>query len=154
MPRRCRKQSNYKRPKSFGLGKSWNLKNHTAPMHDRRLRSLGKTVDLISKTHCASARAGGCTADHLIRKKVINGTCSVDFVWIDGISQLDCEFIAAINKLTNTNVRFMLSGDFNQFAPIGNSFRGSAVEDDAFERSNLLHRMADGNGLTLTECKR
>ena len=48
----------------------------------------------------------------------------------------------------------MISGDFNQFAQIGNSFRGSPVADDAFERSNLLRRMANGNRLTLTECKR
>ena len=108
----------------------------------------------MSKTECASADAEGYTADHWIRKKVINGTCSVDFVWIDEISQLDCELIAAPNRLAYTNVRFLLIGDWNQFAPIGNSFRGSAVDDDAFERSNLLHRMAGGNRLTLTECKR
>jgi hypothetical protein len=48
----------------------------------------------------------------------------------------------------------LISGDFNQFAPIGNSFRGSPVEDDAFEKSNLLHRMSDGNRLILTDCKR
>ena len=98
--------------------------------------------------------AGGKTADPWVRKHIINGICSANVVWIDEMSQLDCELIAAINRLTYTNVRFLLSGDFNQFAPIGNSFRGSAVEDDAFERSNLLHRMADGNRLTLTECKR
>ena len=134
---------------SPGTGKTTLLQGIT-----ERLRSLGKTVDIFSKTHCASARAGGCTADHWIRKKVINGTCSADFVWIDEISQLDCELIAALNRLTYTNVAFLISGDFNQFAPIGNSFRGCPVEDDAFERSNLLHRMANGNRLILTECKR
>jgi ATP-dependent exoDNAse (exonuclease V) alpha subunit len=134
---------------SPGTGKTTLLQGIT-----ERLRSLSKTVEIISKTHCASARAGGCTADHWIRKKVINGSCSADFLWIDEISQLDCELIAALNRLTYTNVRFLISGDFNQFAPIGNSFRGSVVEDSAFERSNLLHRMADGNRLVLTECKR
>jgi Cdc6-like AAA superfamily ATPase len=134
---------------SPGTGKTTLLQGVT-----ERLRSRGKIVDIISKTHCASARAGGCTADHWIRKKMINGTCSADFVWIDEISQMDCELIAALNRLTYTNVKFLISGDFNQFAPIGNSFRGSPVEDDAFENSNLLHRMANGNRLTLPECKR
>ena len=135
---------------SPGTGKTTLIQGIT-----ERLKSLGKTVDIISKTHCASARAGGCTADHWIRKKVINGTCSADFVWIDEISQIEyCGLIAALNRLTYTSVKFLISGDFNQFAPIGNSFRGSPVEDDAFERSNLLHRMSDGNRLTLTECKR
>ena len=118
-----------------------------------RLRSIGKTVDIISKTHRASARAGGCTADHWIRKTVINGTCSADFVWIDEISLLDYELIVALNRLTYTNVKFVISSDFNQFAPIRNSFRGSPVEDDAFERSNLLHRMADGNRPILTSAR-
>jgi len=134
---------------SPGTGKTSLLQGIT-----ERLKSLGKTVDIISKTHCASARAGGCTADHFVRKHIINGTCSADFLWIDEISQLDCELIAALNRLTYSGVKFLLSGDFNQFAPIGNSFRGCAVADDVFEKSDLLHRMADGNRLTLTECKR
>ena len=96
---------------SPGTGKTTLIQGVT-----ERLRSLGKTVDIISKTHCASARAGGCTADHWIRKKVINGTCSADFVWIDEISQLDCELLVALNRLTYTNVKFLISGDFNQFA--------------------------------------
>mgnify|MGYP001454115674 CR=1 FL=1 len=134
---------------SPGVGKTTLIQGIT-----ERLRSIEKTVDTISKTHCASARAGGKTADHWVRKHIINGSCSADFLWIDEISQLDCELIAALNRLTYTNVKFLISGDFNQFAPIGNSFRGSPVADDAFERSNLLHRMADGNRLVLTECKR
>ena len=40
------------------------------------LRAQGKTVDVISKTHSASARAGGVTADHWVRKHVINGACT------------------------------------------------------------------------------
>ena len=47
---------------------------------ERLKNALGKTVDVISKTHCASAQAGGCTADHWVRKHIINGTCSADFV--------------------------------------------------------------------------
>ena len=89
-----------------------------------------------------------------MRKHVINGTCSADYVWIDEISQLDCELIAALNRLTYTNVKFLLNGDFCQFAPIGNSWRGAPVKEEAFETSRLLHRMADNNRLQLTECKR
>lgn len=40
---------------SPGTGKTTLLQGIT-----ERPRSLGKTVDIISKTHCASARAGGC----------------------------------------------------------------------------------------------
>ena len=134
---------------SPGTGKTTLLQGIT-----ERLRSLGKRVDIISKTHCASSRAGGKTADHWVRKHIINGSCSADYVWIDEISQLDCELIATLNRLTYTDTKFLLSGDFNQFAPIGNNWRGTPVTEYAFEKSRLLHRMSDGNVLTLIECKR
>ena len=60
---------------SPGVGKTTLIQGIT-----ERLRSIGKTVDIISKTHCASARAGGKTADHWARKHIINGSCSADFV--------------------------------------------------------------------------
>ena len=116
--------------------------------------SLGLKVDIISKTHCASARAGGRTADYWIRRHIINGDCTADYLWIDEISQLDIELITALNRLTYTNVKFLISGDFNQFGALGNSFRGASIAEDAFEKSNLLHRMAGGNKLTLMDCKR
>ena len=119
-----------------------------------RLMSLRLKVDIISKTHCASARTGGRTADYWIRRHIINGDCSADSIWTDEISQLDIELITALNRLTYTNVKFLISRDFNQFGPLGNSFRGPPIAEDAFEHSNLLHRMAGGNRLTLTECRR
>ena len=54
-----------------------------------RLRASGKMVDVVSKTHVASNRAGGVTADHWVRRYVINGSPSCDCIWIDEISQLD-----------------------------------------------------------------
>jgi hypothetical protein len=53
-----------------------------------------------------------------------------------------------------TSVRWLLSGDFAQFPPIGNCFRGSPVPEGAFERSSLLHSMAGGARTTLTACRR
>ena len=118
------------------------------------LRAQGNKVDVISKTHCASSRAGGVTADHWVRQHVINGTSSADCLWVDEIGQLDCELIAAINRLTFTGISFLLSGDFAQFPPIGNNWRGTPVGEDAFLKSNLLHTMAGGKRLVLTECRR
>ena len=51
-------------------------------------------------------------------------------------------------------MQMIISEDFNQFAPIGNAYRGQAVGEDAFAQSRLLHTMAGGNRLRLTECKR
>ena len=77
-----------------------------------------------------------------------------DVLWIDEISQLDTALLSQINKLTYTNVQFLLSGDFNQFPPIGDSYRGSVIPEGTFQNSKLLHRLASGNRLTLTECRR
>ena len=81
-----------------GTGKTTYLQGIT-----ERLISLGLKVDIISKTHCASARAGGRTADHWIRRHIINGVCTADYVWIDEISQLDIELITDLNRLTYTS---------------------------------------------------
>ena len=64
------------------------------------LRSQGKKCDVISKTHSASARAGGCTADHWVRRHVIHGSSAVDVLWVDEIGQLDIELLAALSRLT------------------------------------------------------
>ena len=119
-----------------------------------RLRALGLSVAIISKTHCASSRAGGCTADYFVRRHILHGACTADVIWVDEISQIDAGIWAQLNKLTYTGVRWLLSGDFAQFPALFSSFRGCPVPDDAFERSNLLHRMCGGNRVTLTECKR
>ncbi len=119
-----------------------------------RLRASGKRVDIVSKTHVASQRAGGVTADHWVRRHVLNGVPSCDVLWIDEISQLDVGLWLQLSKLSFTGMQFLLSGDFNQFSPIGNSFRGSLIEEDAFEASGLLHTLAGGNRVELLECRR
>ena len=120
-----------------------------------RLKAAGERVDVISKTHVASRRAGGVTADHWVRRHVINGSPKCTVLWIDEISQIDVGLLLQICKLTFcANIRFILSGDFNQFAPIGNNFRGTPVSEDALQKSNLLHTLTSGNRVTLTEGRR
>ena len=102
-----------------------------------RLRSIGKYIDVNSKTHVASNRAGGVTADHWVRRYVIDGAPSCNCIWIDEISQLDVGLWLQLSKLTYIGTQFLLSGDFNQFSSIGNSFRGSRISEDAFENSGI-----------------
>ena len=79
-----------------------------------RLTSAGERVDIISKTHVASRRAGGVTADHWVRRHVINGCPKCSVLWIDEISQIDVGLLLQICKLTfSSSIRFILSGDFN-----------------------------------------
>lgn len=120
-----------------------------------RLRAAGEKVDVVSKTHVASRRAGGVTLDHWVRKHVVNGCPQCTVLYVDEVSQIDVGLLLQLAKLTYAeNIRFILSGDFNQFAPIGNNFRGAPIAEDAFQKSNLLHTMCSGNVVHLTQCRR
>ena len=119
-----------------------------------RLRKDGKSVAVISKTHAASKRAGGTTADHWVRRHVLHGTATCDVLWIDEISQLDIGLLNQIAKLSFTGIRFLLSGDFHQFAPISNYWRGTPISEAALECSGLLLTLSGGNRCTLTQCRR
>jgi hypothetical protein len=85
---------------------------------------------------------------------VLHGSASCDYLWIDEVSQVDIGLLNQIAKLHWAGVKFILSGDFHQFPPICNHWRGSPVPEDALERSSLLHTLAGGNRCTLTECRR
>ena len=133
-----------------GTGKTHWMRNLV-----EQLRTAGRKVEIVSKTHTASARAGGKTADYFVRKWIMQGQCNgADYIWVDEISQADAGILTQLNKLLYLNVKFLLSGDFNQFPPIFDSYRGTPVSEECFRQSNLLHTMADGNRLTLTTCRR
>jgi hypothetical protein len=109
------------------LGIAGTGKTYRAQGIVERLRHSGKRVDVISTTHTASRRAGGATADNWVRRHVLHGSASCDFLWIDEFSQIDIGPLNQIAKLHWAGVQFLLSGDFHQFAPIGNNWRGSPV---------------------------
>ena len=137
------------------LGVAGTGKTHWMRNLVEQLRTAGKKVEIVSKTHTASARAGGKTADYFVRKWIMQGQCNgADYIWVDEISQADAGILTQLNKLLYLNVKFLLSGDFNQFPPLFDSYRGPPVSEECFRQSNLLHTMADGNRLTLTTCRR
>ena len=67
-----------------GTGKSYFAKGIV-----ERLIRLGKKVAIISKTHVASSRIGGLTADVWCRKYIMGGSPTCDVQWVDECSQLD-----------------------------------------------------------------
>ena len=108
-------------------------------------------MDVIAKCHTAAVRAGGCTGDHYVRRTILHGACTADVILVEEISQIECALWAQLNKI---NKQWILCGDFNQFPPIFDSWRGTAVQEGSFERSRFFYRMAGGNRLTLTKCRR
>ena len=119
------------------LGVAGTGKTHFLSGIVEQLRAQGKRVDIISKTHMASRRPGGVTADHYVRKHILHGCCTADYVWVDEISQIDIGILAQLNKLTFSKVKWLLSGDFNQFPPLFNNWKGSPIEEDAFEKKQF-----------------
>jgi hypothetical protein len=138
----------------FVQGLAGTGKTHFVHREVEKLRAAGRRADVISKMHANCDRIGlkgTATADHWVNKFVRNGSVKCEDLWIDEVSQLDHNLLLDFNTVSP---RFLLSGDFNQFGPISNSFRGTEVPAAAFENSKLLWEMAGGNRLTLTECRR
>jgi hypothetical protein len=132
-----------------GTGKSTYAKDLVS-----RLRAQGLKVECMAKTHVAAQRIQGVTCDQWVRRHVLNGRSDADVLWVDEIGQVDIAVLAQLNKLTRTATRFLLTGDFHQFEPLANSWRGCVVGTGRLEGSVLLRRLAGGNRLTLTECLR
>ena len=100
---------------------------------------------------CAAARIGGVTADFFARRRLLHGSLgATTTIWIDEISQVDVQLWNAFNRVPE-GIQFILSGDFNQFPALWNTFRGDTVHVEALERSAFLRDLCGGNRLTLRE---
>ena len=117
---------------------------------------MGKKVAAISKTHVASSRIDGSTADVWVRRHILGGTPNCDVLWIDEISQLDIALWAQLAKLQflTKPMGFIMSGDANQFGAIGNTWRSAVVDDEALWHSDLLFDFCGGHRIELVECLR
>ena len=113
------------------------------------------TVAIIAKTHTAALNLGGSTCQHFIFKQILHGSCKYDWIVLDEVSMLSLQEWVHLQKLCFLGVRWVLLGDFEQFGPIGGHvFAGSMLDEDCVQRSRLLKIMAQGNIVSLTECKR
>ncbi len=127
-------------------------KSHFTMALVEQLRALGKTVAVIAKTHTASQRVNGVTADHWVRRNVMHGAANADVIVVDEVYQIESALWGQLNKVSGR--QWLLSGDCNQFAALFDSWRGAPVQEGAFRRSNLLLTMCGCNRLTLTQCRR
>ena len=136
----------------FAIGKlRFKGKTHFVKGLIENLKTLGKKTDPISKTHTASQRIKGVTADHYIRRHVLHGISTADCVWVDEFGQIEHSIWCELNKLEN---QWILSGDENQFLPIWSSYRGVEIDEHRLHKSRFLHQLCGGNRLVLTECMR
>ena len=77
-------------------------KTHLARHIVSQLSQLGEGVTLISKTHCSvqNLGLGAQTADHWVRKTIRAGRCSLDWLVVEEVTQLDVELWADIAELS------------------------------------------------------
>ena len=116
-----------------------------------QLSQLGEGVTLISKTHCSvqNLGLGAQTAEHWVRRTIRAGRCSLDWLIIEEVTQLDVGLWADVAELsTNRRVRFLLLGPAVQDA-----FGGAPVLR-TLKESQLLHDLAGGYVHELTENRR
>ena len=114
-----------------------------------RVEGFREEVDIKAKTHTASARAGGCTLDHYVRRHILHGALVTKAIWVEEFSQGETTLWAQLSK--PEGLQFLLSGDFNQMPPFFDSWVGTPVHEAAFEGNSSFHYLAGSNRLTLTE---
>eukprot|EP00439_Symbiodinium_sp_Y106_P020317 s8192_g2.t1 len=80
-------------------------KTHLARQIVAQLCELGEVVKLVSKTHCSvqNLGAGAQTADRFVRRSIRNGSCELDRLVIEEITQLDSSLWADIAELSIRN---------------------------------------------------
>ena len=121
-------------------------KTHLARQIVAQLCELGEVVKLVSKTHCSvqNLGAGAQTADRFVRSSIRNGSCELDRLVIEEITQLDSSLWADIAELSlNPKVKFLLLGDFRQLPAVLDAFGGAPVTKPLRD-SRLLHDLAGG----------
>ena len=109
-------------------------KTHLARQIVAQLCELGEVVKLVSKTHCSvqNLGAGAKTADRFVRRSIRNGSCELDRLVIEEITQLDSSLWADIAELSlNPKVKFLLLGDFRQLPAVlgAGRLRGRAGDE-------------------------
>ncbi|MEY2711040.1 MAG: hypothetical protein RL487_823 [Actinomycetota bacterium] len=129
-------------------------KTHYAREIIDALRGDNKKVCVLAKTHVATRNAeGDCTLDRFARRYVAQGTCPYDVLVIDEISQVDVALLVDLGKCAMLGKQIIVIGDFNQFTPIADQWKGSVVPDGAAENSQFLKALCP-HRVTLTENQR
>ena len=101
--------------------------------------------DLQDALQRAESRLGGADGGPLGAQGIRAGRCSLDWLVVEEVTQLDVALWADIAELsTNRRVRFLLLGDFRQLPAVQDAFGGAPV----------LHDLAGGCVHELTENRR
>ena len=132
-----------------GTGKSHLL----AQLRDR-LKEAGKTVEVLAPTNAAARIVGGCTVHNFLTRSARNERGFQGTLLIDEVSMLALALVAVLDNLRASGCHIVSFGDWDQLEPVGNSWRGKAVDPLILKDSALLKRWSDCTRFQLTRCRR
>jgi tRNA A37 threonylcarbamoyladenosine biosynthesis protein TsaE len=129
-----------------------------------KTRLQNEIVKLINDNTKIKKMAPTNVAAYLINSKTINNLIhtylnnskglkkfkSIDYIFIDEVSMMKELFYSIFLsiKYLNLHIKFIISGDFAQLAPVNDRYNFN------YEHSRALYELVDGNQLNLTFCRR
>jgi len=135
-------------------------KTYLANMLVSELEKEGKIVGKkIAPTNKAASHIKGETIHKFFmslmlsqnyEKKLLKNLNNYDYIIVDEISmvkEIFYRFFTVIKRYA-PKVKFIIIGDFAQFKPVEDTYKGS------YENSPALHQLCDGQRINLTSCKR
>jgi len=97
---------------------------------------------------------GGCTVHNFLTRAARNERGFQGTLLIDEVSMLSLGLVAVLDNLRASGCRIVSFGDWDQLPPVGNSWRGKAVDPQILKDSALLKRWSDCTLVQLTRCRR
>jgi len=133
-----------------GVGKSTLIKHI-----QQRLKEQGKKYVSLAPTNLAALVIDGMTIHKFstkLRKQAYIDNLGLDYIFVDEISmvrEIFYKFLLMIKKM-KSNIKFIVSGDFNQLLPIADR----VTTDTDYSNSPALYELCDSNKVDLTICRR
>ena len=87
-------------------------------------------------------------------RHILHGTFSGQVVFVDEISFVSIDLLAALEHLRLKGVRIICFGDFKQLPPVKNRWRACSISPDVFQHARLLKQWSDCTRFVLTRCRR
>jgi hypothetical protein len=133
-----------------GSGKSQGV---LGPLRDR-LEEAGQHTEVLAPTNAAARIVRGCTVHAFLTRMASSRYGFSGVILIDETSMLSMALVAVLDQLRAGGARIVSFGDWAQLPPVGNSWRGHAIDPLIFKDSALLKRWSDCTLFELTRCRR
>ena len=129
-----------------GTGKTYLLNKLVATLNED-----GNNIKRLAPTNVSALLINGETLDSFVNGgKKINKYKNLKYIFVDEVSMMKELFyqILLSLKLAYPDIKFIISGDFNQLTPVKDRVA------NIYEKSRCLYELVDGKKLVLTQCKR